>query len=90
MTDMTPLTCLEMVARLDDYIDRQLEPEEVGKVDAHLAGCVECAHEFRFEAAVLEAIRQRARRIALPPALLARIHASMERERGDRRRFGTS
>ena len=85
MTGASPLTCLEMVARLDDYIDRNLAPEELGRVEAHLTGCLECADEFRFEASLLEGIRERARRIALPPSLLARIHASLARERGDRR-----
>ena len=78
----TPLTCLEMVARLDDYVDRHLDPEEVRRVDAHLAGCLECAHEYRFEATLLEAIRERLRRIALPPALGSAIRDRLEREGG--------
>ena len=78
----TPLTCLEMVARLDDYVDRYLDPEEVRRVHAHLAGCLACAHEYRFEATLLEAIRARLRRIALPPALGSAIRDRLEREGG--------
>lgn len=78
----TPLTCLEMVARLDDYLDRNLEPDEVRRVEDHLAGCVECAHEYRFEAGILDGIRRRLQRIALPPHLLSGIRARLDGEPG--------
>jgi len=76
------LTCLEMVARLDDYVDRNLDPGEIRRVELHLAGCLECGREFRFEAAVIDAIRQRLRRIAVPPDLLRDIRARLERSGG--------
>jgi anti-sigma factor (TIGR02949 family) len=78
----TPLTCLQMVARLEDYVDRHLDPEDIRRVEAHLAGCLQCAREYRFEATVLDGIRSRLRRIALPPALLGAIHERLERESG--------
>jgi len=78
----TPLSCLEMVARLDDYVDRQLDREEIRRVEAHLAGCFECAHEYRFEATLLQGIGERLRRITLPAALRDAIHQRLEREGG--------
>lgn len=78
----TPLTCREMVTRLDDYVDRQLPPEELRRVEAHLAACVMCAAEFRFEKGILDAIRERLHRIALPPDLLASIRARLDAESG--------
>jgi anti-sigma factor (TIGR02949 family) len=78
----TPLSCLEMVARLDDYVDRHLDPEEIRRVETHLAGCLECAREYRFEATLLQGIRERLRRINLPPALRDAIHERLAREGG--------
>ena len=78
----TPLSCLEMVARLDDYVDRHLDLEEIRRVEAHLAGCLECAHEYRFEVSLLQGIRERLGRITLPPGLLGAIRKRLERESG--------
>ena len=73
-----PLTCHEAVARLDDFMDRQLGSEQVARVEAHLAECLHCAARFRFEADVLESIRRRVRRISLPPDLAIRVHAALD------------
>jgi anti-sigma factor (TIGR02949 family) len=81
-----PLTCLEMVARVDGHLDRQLDPHEIRRVEAHLANCLRCAHEYRFEAHVLEGIRERMRRIALPEHLRATIRARLTDESGTIRR----
>jgi anti-sigma factor (TIGR02949 family) len=78
----SPLTCLEMVTRLDDYVDRYLDADEIRRVEEHLAGCLDCAREFRFEAALLEGIRQRLNRIAVPPDLLDTIRARLAAEHG--------
>lgn len=73
----TPLTCREMVDRLEDYVDRSLEPHELERVEAHLAHCLECATEYRFEAGLLSAIRERLQRIAMPEDMFARIKARL-------------
>jgi hypothetical protein len=39
----------------------------------HLESCTACAGEYRFEAEVLDAVRSKLRRIALPPDLIQRI-----------------
>jgi len=44
------LTCQEMVDRLEDYVDRNLEPDELRRVEAHLADCLAC-HGFAASAA---------------------------------------
>lgn len=77
-----PLTCREMVERLDDYVDRNLEGEELRRVEAHLADCLRCAAEYRFEASLLSGIRERLRRLALPAGLRDAIRARLDRETG--------
>jgi mycothiol system anti-sigma-R factor len=68
-------TCEEVFARLDDYLDRELSAEETRLVQEHLATCAICASEYRFEAGVLEGIRDKLRRISVPADLMARISA---------------
>ncbi len=77
-----PLSCHDMVTRLDDYVDRNLDPEEIRRVEVHLAGCIGCAREYRFEASLLQGIRDRLRRIAVPAGLREAIHHRLDREIG--------
>jgi anti-sigma factor (TIGR02949 family) len=77
MHDERRLSCDEVFQRLDDYIDRNLSAEEIRLVQSHLEDCLICAGEYRFEAAVVTAIRDRLQRIAVPPHLLAAIHAKL-------------
>jgi anti-sigma factor (TIGR02949 family) len=72
-TAVTRLTCEETFRRLDDFVDRELTPEEMALVRDHLESCTACAGEYRFEAEVLDAVRSKLRRIALPPDLIQRI-----------------
>jgi len=77
MTSLSPLTCAEVFARLDDYVDRELSVAEQQQVEAHLAVCAACTREYRFEASVLEALKAKLRRIAVPPGLVARVTAAL-------------
>lgn len=84
-TDMHPpdrFTCEEVFARLDDYLDRELTAEEMRLVREHLATCAACASEYRFEAGVLEGVREKLRRLAVPAGLMERISARIEAEGG--------
>jgi anti-sigma factor (TIGR02949 family) len=80
MSHLSPLSCKEAFDRLADYVDRELTAEEMERVRAHLDLCATCAREFRFEATVLEALKERLRRIAVPPDLVARVTATLQRE----------
>lgn len=73
-------TCEEVFARLDDYLDRELTAEEMRLVREHLATCAACASEYRFEAGVLEGVREKLRRLAVPADLMARISARIAAE----------
>ncbi len=36
------LRCRDLLSQLPDYVDGELSAEVVGRVDAHLRGCVHC------------------------------------------------
>lgn len=72
-------SCEETFRRLDDYVDRQLSPEDIRAIEDHLRLCDMCMREFVFEAGVLRGVREKLRRLAAPPDLLARISARISR-----------
>jgi len=73
MTHLSRYTCEEAFRRLDDYLDRELTPEETALVHEHLETCAGCAREFSFEASVLRGVRAKLRQIDLPESLQSRI-----------------
>jgi anti-sigma factor (TIGR02949 family) len=76
------LTCDGVLRRLDDYLDRALTPGELGRVQAHLADCLSCASRSRFEASVIERVRDRLQRIAAPSNLLEAVRARLSAASG--------
>lgn len=77
-------TCEAAFRKLDDYLDRRLNPTEQRLVEEHLATCEACTREFAFEASVLDAVRRKIERVQAPPDLLTRISAQIGRAaRGD-------
>ncbi len=75
-------TCEEVFARLDDYLDRELTPDELHLVRVHMETCAACAAEYRFEQGVLLGVRQKLQRLAVPEGLMARITARLAAEGG--------
>lgn len=63
------LTCEEVFDRLDDFLDRELSPAEQRLVQEHLEMCAACASEHRFESRVLDDVRVKLQRIAIPATL---------------------
>lgn len=80
MSQSPGLTCLEVFQRLDDYLDRNLSDNEIAQVARHLDDCVGCASEYRFEAAVLKGLKERLRRIEMPPHLYSSILTRLQAE----------
>ena len=72
------MTCEEAFRRLDDYLDRELGPEERRLVDEHLRICEVCTREFVFEASVLTGVRRKLRTLLAPSDLQARIAARLQ------------
>lgn len=77
MSPIDPYDCQEAFRRIHDYVDRELSPEEIERVEAHLDVCARCAREFRFEAQVIDDVRAKLRRVSAPEGLVARVMASL-------------
>jgi anti-sigma factor (TIGR02949 family) len=81
MTELNRKTCEEAFRRLDDFLDRRLNPEETRLVEEHLQICEACTREFTFEASVLNGVRQKLRQLAAPAELVSRILSQLPSER---------
>ena len=77
MEHLDHYTCVQALERLDDYIDRELSRDEVALVEAHLGTCADCAAKFRFEGAVVTAIRGKLAHLEVPVDLAERILAQL-------------
>jgi anti-sigma factor (TIGR02949 family) len=66
-------TCEEAFRRLDDFLDRRLNPEETRLVEEHLQICDACTREFSFESSVLNGVKRKLRQLEVPSDLLGRI-----------------
>jgi anti-sigma factor (TIGR02949 family) len=73
MRHLSRFTCEEAFRRLDDFLDRELTPQEQALVREHLEICAGCAQEFRFEASVLKGVRVKLRQIDVPDSLQSRV-----------------
>lgn len=62
---------------MDEYIDRELAPDEVTRVHTHLETCAACASEYAFEEDVLLTVRAKLRRVTMPDDLRARIERAL-------------
>jgi anti-sigma factor (TIGR02949 family) len=76
------ITCEAAFRRLDDYLDRQLDADEMRLVEEHLRLCAACTREFTFEASVIAGVRRKLRAIEAPADLLARITSELRRASG--------
>lgn len=83
MTPKDRFSCREVVRRLDDYVDRELDPEEQRLVEAHLQECAQCASEYRFEANLLRQVRDKVRRIDVPSDLMAKVLKRIAEDTGE-------
>jgi anti-sigma factor (TIGR02949 family) len=79
MAQIDRYTCQETFERLDDYLDRELGPEEMRLVVEHLEVCAYCILEFQFEARLLQDLRARVRAIPTPADLLEKVRGALDR-----------
>lgn len=50
------MSCDEFRSRLQDYVTRELRPEERRQVDAHLIECADCQHELAVMTAIVSTL----------------------------------
>ena len=74
-----PLSCQETFRRINDYVDRELAPEEQSLVEDHLRECANCAARFDFESRLLDDLRAKLNRIKVPPTLRDRVAQALDR-----------
>jgi anti-sigma factor (TIGR02949 family) len=79
MAQIDRYTCQETFERLDDYLDRELGPEEMRLVVEHLEVCAYCILEFQFEARLLQELRARVRALPAPTGLLEKVRGALAR-----------
>ncbi len=72
------MSCAEVFARVQEYLDRELNPDEVEAVKAHLDYCPPCARGFVFEESVFETVRLKLAASACPEDLMARLRECLE------------
>jgi RNA polymerase sigma-70 factor (ECF subfamily) len=65
--------CEVAFMRLDDYLDRELARSEMALVQAHLEVCALCTAEFAFESSLIQGVRDKLRRIDVPPSFRTRL-----------------
>ncbi len=71
------LFCKEALERLDDYLDRELSPQEQQRVATHLKICAHCAQMYKFERGLIEDIRTKVVQVQAPPELMNQISLSL-------------
>jgi anti-sigma factor (TIGR02949 family) len=81
MSHLSRFTCEEAFRRLDDYLDRELSPDEMELVRMHLEICAGCAQEFNFEASTLRNVSTKMRQLDMPADLLERTLEALRREK---------
>jgi anti-sigma factor RsiW len=70
--------------QISAWVDGQLEPAEMSRVESHLRDCGECRAAADEMSAMVEAFRA-AETAELPPSLWGRIAANLDREASPRR-----
>jgi mycothiol system anti-sigma-R factor len=74
------LRCSEVLAGLSDYLDGELSPDTLARVELHLAGCDNCARFGGEMGAMVAAVRAQLQDAA-PSEVRDRLRERLRRER---------
>jgi anti-sigma factor (TIGR02949 family) len=80
---MDKFNCEQVFKRLDDYLDRELPPEDMDRIREHLETCAWCAQTYEFHADVLSAVREKVERAPVPETLRAKVFGALRQSYGD-------
>jgi anti-sigma factor (TIGR02949 family) len=70
--------CHEALARLDDFIDRELNRREMKQVALHLKICGRCASKFALEGNLAHALREKMQRLDAPESLKRNVAHALQ------------
>jgi anti-sigma factor (TIGR02949 family) len=73
MAPVDRYTCEDVFRQLDAYMDRELSADDVRRLEEHLDTCATCTAEHKFESSLLQGLKDKVRRIAVPPNLMGKI-----------------
>lgn len=79
-THVDRVNCKRFFAQLDDYLDRNLSPEQQARLEEHMAICHRCVHLYRFESKVLEELRTKMHKLEAPASLKDGILEQIRRQ----------
>lgn len=72
------LSCEELIERLFDYLDRELDERQVAEVERHLEKCRDCCSRAEFEKR-LRARVEASGTVTAPPRLRQRVRRLLDR-----------
>jgi len=72
-SDLSHLSCVEVLERVYEYLDGELTPAVESAIREHLGMCRKCYPHFRHEEVFLRFIERRTQIVQAPPALRRRI-----------------
>jgi anti-sigma factor (TIGR02949 family) len=81
MNEMDRFNCEQVFQRLDDYLDRELTPQEIELIREHLEICAWCAGAYAFQAGILDELRNKLQRVPVPSQLRSRVMDALQRAR---------
>jgi len=82
-TSQTPVEfnqCQQAVQRLNEYLSRELNPDETELVQEHLQQCKGCFDKFRFEETLLKTLREKISSVKSPASLRESVLKLLSRE----------
>lgn len=76
------LSCGQVLERLSDYLDDELEPQARARLEEHLRGCEGCARFGGSLAATVRALKIHLEAERLPGGFGERLRGALDREGG--------
>jgi anti-sigma factor (TIGR02949 family) len=76
---MHEMDCSAAVAKMGEFLDRELSADELALVERHLEECPGCKNAFRWEDSVLKLVKECAKAKA-PEGLMGRLIGGMGSE----------
>lgn len=76
------IACSEVLARLSDYVDGRLAPNERASIDAHLRGCSNCERFGGTFGAAIGALREQLGEDGAVDDALSRLRARLRESGG--------